>query len=60
MPLRSAKTGTLRDREPGIELQRDTEDDCHHYKAINHHQDSACRLSDAVNSRYYWRFVKSG
>jgi hypothetical protein len=52
MPLRSAKTGTLRDREPGIELQRDTEDDCHHYKAINHHHDSACRLSDAVNSRY--------
>jgi hypothetical protein len=30
MPLRSAKTGTLYDREPGMEYQRDTEDGCHH------------------------------
>jgi hypothetical protein len=49
MLLRSAKTSTLRDRELGIEHQRDTEDDCHHYKAINHHLDSGCRLSDTVN-----------
>jgi hypothetical protein len=48
----SAETGALRDRETGIQHQRDTEEDCHHYKAINHHQDSACHLSDDVNSRY--------
>ena len=47
-----AEAGTRGIVSFGHTAPRDTENDCHHYKAINHRHDSTCRLSDAVNSRF--------